>query len=63
MPVYNYVCKVCGAKFEERVSFNDDPERVSCPNGHQHVRQVFSPPTIIFKGKGFYVTDHPSSGK
>jgi putative FmdB family regulatory protein len=63
MPVYNFVCKVCGAKFEEFISFNEDPEHVSCPNGHRQVRQVFSPPTIIFKGKGFYVTDHPSSGK
>ncbi len=59
MPVYSFVCPVCGARFDERLSFSEDTNHVSCPNGHEGVRRVFSTPSIVFKGSGFYVTDHP----
>ena len=57
MPVYSFVCPVCGERFDERLSFNEDMHRVTCPNGHVGVRRVFSTPSIVFKGSGFYVTD------
>ncbi len=66
MPVYRFFCPVCEAYFEKRLSFQSDQRAVVCPNGHKGVRRVFTPPTIIFKGSGFYVTDHPKqahSGK
>lgn len=61
MPVYNFVCPTCGTHFEERLSFKDDAHAVVCPHGHNGVRRVFSAPSIVFKGSGFYVTDHRKS--
>ena len=58
MPVYNYVCSECGARFEQKHSFEDADLPVICPNGHIHTRKLWSAPTVVFKGSGFYVTDH-----
>jgi putative FmdB family regulatory protein len=58
MPVYNFVCAVCGERFEQRLSFQDNTQQVACPNGHQMVKQVYSAPSVLYKGSGFYVTDH-----
>ena len=63
MPVYEFVCEKCGARFEKQVRFSEDPDHVVCPNGHVQTRRVFTPPTIVFKGKGFYVTDNRPSEK
>jgi len=57
MPIYEYECLVCGIRFERFQHF-DDPPPETCPRGHHRVRRVFSPPGIIFKGPGFYVTDN-----
>jgi len=62
MPVYNYVCKVCGAHFEYRHSFQDADQPTMCPNGHLQTRKVLSVPSVVFKGSGFYVTDHRAKG-
>lgn len=64
MPVYSFVCPACGLRFEERLSFNDSDKHVTCPQGHGDARRVFSTPSVVFKGSGFYVTDHrkPASG-
>ncbi len=63
MPVYEYECLDCGLRFESLQHVNDR-DNVKCPRGHRNVRRVFSPPAIVFKGSGFYVTDnrHDSSG-
>jgi putative FmdB family regulatory protein len=58
MPVYSFVCPVCGEHFDEKLSFQDNARNVSCPRGHDGARRVFSAPTVVFKGSGFYVTDH-----
>jgi putative FmdB family regulatory protein len=63
MPTYEYVCEQCGKKFEKLVHFDEDPDKVVCPEGHLHVRRVFSAPAIVFKGKGFYITDNRPSHK
>lgn len=57
MPLYNFVCPVCGEHFEKRRSFHDDAGTVICPNGHAGARRVYSAPTIVYKTGGFYVTD------
>jgi predicted nucleic acid-binding Zn ribbon protein len=49
-------------RFELRRRFGDSPP-TTCPEGHNGVHRVFAPPTIIFKGSGFYVTDNRSSNK
>ncbi|NOZ04758.1 MAG: zinc ribbon domain-containing protein [Chloroflexi bacterium] len=60
MPIYEYQCSVCGIHFEQFQRVDDDPASV-CPNGHAGVRRIYSPAGIIFKGSGFYVTDHPKN--
>lgn len=60
MPIYEYECGSCHHHFELKQSFNDKPE-ASCPKCKKKSRRVFHPAPIIFKGTGFYVTDHSSS--
>ena len=62
MPVYTYRCGSCGVQFERQQSFNDPTLRV-CPECRQRsLKRVISPVRIVFKGSGFYSTDHrPSS--
>ena len=59
MPIYEYECTKCGCRFEVRQDFDDEPITQCQNNGCDGlVRRVFSPPAIIFKGSGFYVTDN-----
>ncbi len=57
MPIYQYHCQVCGVDFEVRQSFSDTTKPL-CPNGHANVVRVLTPPSIVFKGSGWYITDH-----
>lgn len=57
MPIYRYTCSKCNSQFELKQSFHDTPE-ASCPKCHHKARRLFVPAPIIFKGSGFYVTDH-----
>jgi predicted nucleic acid-binding Zn ribbon protein len=47
--------------FEQRRHYHD-PHPTTCPAGHVGVHRIFAPPTIIFKGSGFYVTDNGRNG-
>jgi putative FmdB family regulatory protein len=61
MPVYTYRCQNCGVQFDESQKFVDPP-LVKCPEcGKKTLRKVFQPVGIVFKGSGFYSTDHRSS--
>ena len=60
MPVYTYRCDSCGVQFERHQSFNDAPLK-ACPECRKKsLRKVITPTKIIFKGSGFYATDHKS---
>lgn len=60
MPVYTYRCDSCGVQFEKHQSFNDQPLK-TCPECRKKsVKRVITPSKIIFKGSGFYATDHKS---
>lgn len=60
MPIYTYRCENCGIQFERRQSFNDAP-LTRCPEcNKKSLRKVYSPVGIVFKGSGFYATDHRS---
>ena len=63
MPSYSFVCPKCGQRFERDLPVDADQSQVVCPNGHRQVRRVYSAPTVMFKGHGFYVTDHDSASK
>ncbi len=62
MPIYEYECDTCGIRFERVQRITDEP-LATCPECDGHVHRVLQPVGIIFKGSGFYVTDHraPSS--
>ncbi|RJP54349.1 MAG: zinc ribbon domain-containing protein [Anaerolineaceae bacterium] len=61
MPVYTYRCENCGIQFERQQSFTDAPLK-TCPECRKKsLKKVITPTKIIFKGPGFYATDHKSS--
>ena len=57
MPLYEYLCKKCGHRFERIQKFSD-PMVKKCPECGGAVEQVLSPPAVQFKGSGWYVTDY-----
>ena len=57
MPIYEYRCMTCGCNFEIKQGFDTEPFSV-CPRCQKEARRIFRPAPIIFKGSGFYVTDH-----
>jgi putative FmdB family regulatory protein len=60
MPVYTYRCSNCGVQFEKQQSFNDQ-SLLRCPECGKHaLKKVYLPVGIVFKGSGFYATDHHS---
>lgn len=64
MPVYIYQCDNCGVRFDRYQKFTEQT-LTRCPEcGKKALRKVFQPVGIVFKGSGFYSTDHksPSGG-
>lgn len=57
MPLYEYQCKKCQHRFERIQKFSD-PHVKKCPKCGGPVEQLLSPPTVQFKGSGWYVTDY-----
>ena len=57
MPLYDYECLTCGNRFEirQRVS---EVGNAPCPTCASDSRRVFHSVPILFKGSGFYSTDH-----
>ena len=61
MPVYVYRCTSCGVQFERHQFFHDAPLKI-CPECRKKtLRKVITPSKVIFKGSGFYSTDHKSA--
>jgi putative FmdB family regulatory protein len=60
MPVYTYRCESCGVQFERQQSFTDATLK-TCPECRKKtLKKVIGPVGIVFKGSGFYATDHKS---
>jgi putative FmdB family regulatory protein len=60
MPVYSYRCTNCGFLFDQQQKFSDAP-LTRCPEcSKKTLQKVFQPVGIVFKGSGFYATDHRS---
>jgi len=57
MPIYEYKCANCG-KFEVMQKITED-SLTECPTcGGQVQRLISKNVSIVFKGSGFYTTDH-----
>ena len=60
MPTYTYQCENCGIRFDRYQKF-EDPPLSYCPEcNKKSLRKVYAPVGIVFKGSGFYATDHRS---
>lgn len=60
MPIYTYRCTNCGVQFEQQQKFEDAP-LTRCPEcSKKTLRKIYRPVGIVFKGSGFYATDHRS---
>ncbi len=61
MPIYTYHCEHCDHEFEKYQSFSEE-SLTDCPKCKQKALfKVYKPALVVFKGKGFYVTDTRSS--
>ncbi|MFQ3535385.1 MAG: FmdB family zinc ribbon protein [Aggregatilineales bacterium] len=61
MPLYEYRCRNCGARFEVSQAFTDEPISTCHVCGGTVKRVVGRGTGVIFKGSGFYVTDTRST--
>jgi len=61
MPLYEYLCKKCGHRFEEIKKFSDKQPK-KCPECGGVIEQVIPAPAVQFKGSGWYVTDYAKKG-
>jgi putative FmdB family regulatory protein len=62
MPLYEYQCDACGARFERIQKFSD-PLVTVCPTCGGRVQKLISSPAFQFKGSGFYITDYARKGE
>ena len=61
MPLYEYLCKKCGHRFEKIRKFSDKQPK-KCPECGGVIEQLISAPAVQFKGSGWYVTDYAKKG-
>jgi putative FmdB family regulatory protein len=60
MPTYEYECRNCHHLFEEYQGISEAPIQV-CPKCKGRVDRLISGGGVfLFKGSGFYITDHRS---
>jgi len=60
VPTYEYQCRSCAHRFEARQRITASP-RTRCPQCGKKVDRLISAGAgFLFKGSGFYTTDHRS---
>ncbi|MBI5410482.1 MAG: zinc ribbon domain-containing protein [Nitrospirae bacterium] len=62
MPIYEYVCASCQHRFEVKQKMSDPPVS-RCTRCGEAVAKVISAPAIMFKGRGWYITDYSDKMK
>ena len=63
MPVYTYHCEECEHEFDAQQSFSEEALK-KCPNCNKKaLYKVYKPARVVFKGSGYYVTDHKSKSR
>lgn len=60
MPIYEYECSACQHNFERKQRFDDEPVAM-CPKCEGKAHRIIHSVPVIFKGSGFYCTDHRKS--
>ena len=63
MPIYGYVCRRCGHRFDVLQKISDDP-LVHCPDcAEPSLQKELSAPKFRLKGQGWYETDFKTGDK
>jgi putative FmdB family regulatory protein len=62
VPIYEYQCTSCAYRFEVKQSIKDEPVK-ECTRCGKVVMKLISPPAIMFKGSGWYITDYSDKMK
>ena len=57
MPIYEYECSSCRSRFERKQRFDAEPI-ATCPQCSGKARRLIHSVPVVFKGSGFYCTDH-----
>jgi putative FmdB family regulatory protein len=60
MPTYEYECEKCHHQFEQIQKMTDEPVKTCPVCGGEVKRLISGGGGFLFKGNGFYVTDHRS---
>jgi putative FmdB family regulatory protein len=60
MPTYEYECEKCHHHFEKFQNITDEPVKVCPVCGGKVKRLISGGGGLLFKGNGFYITDHRS---
>ena len=60
VPIYEYECEKCQHRFEVLQKFSERPLK-KCAQCGGRLHKVLSPPGLVFKGSGWYVTDYASA--
>ena len=60
MPTYEYECEKCQHQFEKFQNITDEPVKVCPVCGGKVKRLISGGGGFLFKGNGFYITDHRS---
>jgi putative FmdB family regulatory protein len=55
MPRYDFKCLVCSSQIEFERSVSDEIYPICC---NQSMQKLWTAPTVIFNGNGFYSTDN-----
>jgi putative FmdB family regulatory protein len=58
VPIYEYECEACHDRFEVIQKFSDKPLKKCTKCGKGPIARLLSPPALVFKGTGWYVTDY-----
>jgi putative FmdB family regulatory protein len=62
MPIYEFECKSCGARFD-RLQKLSDPDPDTCPEcGASQVKRCLTAPAFRLAGAGWYETDFKKDG-
>ena len=62
MPMYRYVCEKCGNEKVVLHGMNENP-KVICDRCGWEMKRTIGRVGVIFKGSGFYSTDHRKDSK
>ncbi len=60
MPTYEYECERCHHRFDRFQKMTDEPLRTCPVCGGEAKRLISGGGGLLFRGNGFYITDHRS---